>query len=110
MQGHTHIHTHIHTPLYVPSQLYIAFCLDLTLRVFSEHFELIETVHITATVLRCVHSGCSIRHTVSTGESDVASLVPSPTPTVLQATKSWAWDWVRGYDVAAVVLVQFDLQ
>ena len=39
----------------------------------------------------------------------LASLVPSPTPsfsslavrfTVLQATKSWAWDWVRGYILA----------
>ena len=33
----------------------------------------------------------------------VPSLVPSPTSsfsslvTILQATKSWAWDWVRGY-------------
>ena len=33
-------------------QLHVAFCSDLTLRVFSEHFELIQVVHITATVLR----------------------------------------------------------
>ena len=33
-------------------QISVASCPDLTLRIYSEHFELIDTVHITATVLR----------------------------------------------------------
>ena len=33
-------------------QLYVAFCPDLTLRVFSEQFELLGTVNVTGTILR----------------------------------------------------------
>ena len=33
-------------------QLYVAFCSDLTMRVFSEHFQHIQTIHVTSTILR----------------------------------------------------------
>ena len=33
-------------------QLYVASCPDLTLRVFSKHFELLGTVNVTGTILR----------------------------------------------------------
>lgn len=36
---------------YAHLQLYVASCPDLTVRIFNEHFEHIDTVHVTATVL-----------------------------------------------------------
>ena len=33
-------------------QLYVAFCLDLTLRVFNDYFELTQSVHCPSTILR----------------------------------------------------------
>lgn len=42
-----------YTPLVnVYPQLYVVSCPDLTLRVFSKHFELLETVNVTGTILR----------------------------------------------------------
>ena len=43
--------SHCYVCMYAHVQLYVAACPDLTIRIFNEHFELIDTVHVTATVL-----------------------------------------------------------
>ena len=44
-------------------QLYVASCPDLTLRVFSKHFELLGTVNVTGTILRWREPALSVCRT-----------------------------------------------
>ena len=61
----------------------------------------------SAALPNCVRFGCcSLIESPLTAAPllhPLVSLVPSPTPSFssLAATKSWAWDWVRGYPLVA---------